>query len=170
MTELFSDVSRETQGAHRALYARRCFMALFAAVAVLGLLNAFGQEASTSTARASGVSLTLSAPERVRGGLFFQSRVEIRARRRIAHPNLVLDHGWTEGMQVNSIEPAPPTELSRDGHVVLGYDALQPGDLLRVWLQFEVDPTSIGRRPYDLALDDGTTELARVSRHIRVLP
>src|SRR3954454_8984006 len=97
MTELFSDVSRETKGAHRALYARRCFMALFAGVAVLGLLNAFGQEASTSTARASGVSLTLSAPERVRGGLFFQSRVEIRARRRIAHPNLVLDQGWTEG-------------------------------------------------------------------------
>jgi hypothetical protein len=114
--------------------------------------------------------MRLAAPEIVRGGLFFQSRVEIRALTAIEHPRLVLDDGWVEGMQVNSIEPSPESETSRDGRVVLSYGGLEPGDLLRVWLQFEVDPTSVGKRPYGIELDDETRPLARVDRTIRVLP
>ena len=47
-------------------------------------------------------------------------------------------------MQVNSIEPAAESESSRDGRLVLSYGALQPGDLPRIWLQFEVSPTNVG--------------------------
>ena len=84
----------------------------------------------------------------MRGGLFFQSRIEIRALAAIEHPRLVLDEGWVEGMQVNSIEPAAESETSRDGRVVLSYGALEPGDVLRVWLQFQVEPTNVGTRDY----------------------
>jgi hypothetical protein len=106
----------------------------------------------------------------VRGGLFFQCKLEVRALREIKFPRIVLDDGWLEGMQVNSIEPAPASESSRDGHVVLSYDKLASGDVLRVWLQFEVDPTSVGHRPYGVELDDAGTPLVRLSRSITVLP
>ena len=89
----------------------------------------------------------MTAPAAVRGGLFFQSRVEIRARRAIAHPRLVLDEGWVEGMQFNSIEPAPVSEASRDGRVVLSYDRIDAGDRLVVWMQFEVDPPTSAIAP-----------------------
>jgi hypothetical protein len=114
--------------------------------------------------------MTLTAPETVRGGLFFQSRVEIRAQSTIDFPRLVLDDGWVEGMQVNSITPEPASQASRDGHVVLSYDKLEAGDVLRIWLQFEVNPTNTGHRSYGLELDDASTPVVRVSRSLTVLP
>ena len=53
---------------------------------------------------------------------------------------------------------------------MLSYDSLKQGDLMRIWFQFEVDPTLTGRRSYGVALDDETTELARVSRSLTVMP
>ena len=166
MTELFSDVTPDSRG----LLARRAIMALFAAVALAALVGFIGQSESTSAASTPSVRMTLSAPEQVRGGLFFQSRVEIRALAPIEHPRLVLDEGWVEGMQVNSIEPAAESESSRDGRLVLSYGALDAGDVLRVWLQFEVNPTNVGRRNYTLELDDGSRRLARIPRTLRVMP
>src|ERR1700754_1446216 len=141
-------------------------MSLFALITLLALLDRFGQKPTASLASSARARMELSAPDTVRGGLFFQSRVEIHALARIAHPRLVLDEGWLEGMQVNSIEPSPADEESRDGKVVLSYTTLEPGDVLKVWLQFEVDPTNVGRRSYGLALEDDMTPVARVSRKL----
>jgi hypothetical protein len=106
----------------------------------------------------------------VRGGLFFESRVEIRAVDAIDHPRLVLDPGWLEGMQFNSIEPAPVGEASRGRRVVFSYDALKAGDTMTVWLQFEVNPTTVGRQPYGIELDDAETPVARLERGLTVFP
>jgi hypothetical protein len=73
-------------------------------------------------------------------------------------------------MQVNSIEPGPSSESSRDGKVVLTWNALDANRPVRVWFQFEVNPTNVGRRDYTLEFDDGDTALARVHRTITVLP
>src|SRR4051794_6753103 len=157
---------RQTTG----LWVRRAVIALFCVIAALALADRFGQQATSASASGPDATLALSAPEVVRGGLFFQSRLDVRARRDVAFPRIVLDHGWLEGMQVNSIEPAPASEASRDGRVVLTYDKLAAGDVLRIWFQFEVDPTSMGHRPYGVELDDASTRLARIDRPITVLP
>jgi hypothetical protein len=172
VSELFSDVAAvpDPRGATVGLWARRAVLTVFAAIAVLGLLDVFGQGATQTTARTSAAVVRVTAPQAVRGGLFFQSRIEIRALRALEHPRLVLDDGWIEGMQVNSIEPAPVGEASRDGRVVLSYDRVDAGERLVVWLQFEVDPTSVGHRSYGLELDDADTKVAAIHRHITVFP
>ena len=53
---------------------------------------------------------------------------------------------------------------------MLSYDKLAAGDLLRIWLQFEVNPTNVGHRPYGVELDDASTRLVRLPRAITVLP
>jgi hypothetical protein len=151
-------------------WTRRGFIALFTLLMAIAVLGVFGQETTSSTATAAGATLRLNAPEHVRGGLFFQSRVEVRATSRIQYPRLVLDEGWVEGMQMNSIEPSPQSEASRQGRLVLSYDTLEPGDVLKVWLQFEVDPTYPGKRAYGIEIDDQATRLARVDRDLRVWP
>ena len=166
----FTDLEIDRAGQNRGLWARRVVIALFCAIAVLALADRFGQRRKESQAASPAARMTLTAPETVRGGLFFQSRVEIHALREIAAPHLVLDHGWVEGMQVNSIEPAPASELSRDGRVVLVYDKLAPGDDLRIWLQFEVNPTNVGHRSYGIELDDEAAPVVRLSPTITVLP
>lgn len=172
MTDLFRDLAAapESSALTRGLWARRVTMTVLLAVAVAALLGVFGQVTSTSTATGAAATLVVDAPETVRGGLFFQSRVDVRATRDLEHPRLVFADGWLEGMQVNSIEPSPVGEASRDGRLVLSYDKLAAGDRLTIWLQFEVDPTSTGRRSYDLALEDATTPVASVRRTITVLP
>lgn len=172
MTELFSEAAAdaEPRGEIAGLWVRRAFMTLFAVFAALGLANVFGQHTSQSATTAPQATLRLTAPETVRGGLFFQSRVEIRAQRALEHPRLVLAEGWTEGMQVNSIEPSPVGEASRDGRLVLSYDGLDAGERLVIWLQFEVNPTNTGRRSYALELDDAETKVVSLDRTLTVLP
>ena len=167
---LFSTLTREPRGITIGLWARRVVLALLGVVVLVAVLNEFGQRPSRSAAVVPAATLRLSAPATVRGGLFFQSRLDVRANRAIDHPRIVLDEGWLEGMQVNSIEPAPVGEASRDGRVVLSYDALQPGDLLRVWFQFEVNPTNVGNRSYAIELDDSERPIARLSPSITALP
>jgi hypothetical protein len=53
---------------------------------------------------------------------------------------------------------------------VLSYTTLEPGDVLKVWLQFEVDPTANGRRAYGLALEDDQQPVARIAHTLTVFP
>jgi hypothetical protein len=168
--DLFRDVPEDNHRLGVGLWTRRALVALFTLTAAAALWGVLGQRARESRASGPAATLRLSAPTTVRGGLLFQSRIEIRALTAIEHPRLVLDDGWLEGMQLNTLEPAPESESSRDGRLVLSYGALEPGDLLRVWLHFQVEPTLIGSRPYDVELDDENRPLARIARTITVLP
>ncbi len=172
VTKLFADVAAvpEPRSEILGLWARRAVLTIFAAIALLGLLGVFGQATTQTATSTPAAVLSVNAPEAVRGGLFFQSRVEVLARRAIAHPRLVLDEGWVEGMQFNSNEPQPVGEASRDGKVVFSYDTLDAGDRLVVRLQYEVNPTNVGHRPYGLELDDAETQVAAVHRWMTVFP
>jgi hypothetical protein len=170
MPDSFATLEREPTGVTAGLWVRRGILTLLGVLVLLALLNRYGQRPATSVVRAPAATLRLSAPAHVRGGLFFQSRLDIRAAQAIDHPRIVLEDGWVEGMQVNSIEPAPVGEATRSGRVVLSYDALKPGDVLRVWLQFEVNPTNVGRRSYAVELDDAERPVVRIGRTITALP
>jgi hypothetical protein len=167
---LFAEVPDNVRGERVGLAVRRVFLTLFALFALCALLGLFGQRRSTATATGPAAVLRLGTPGTVRGGLFFEAVVDVTAAGSVQHPRLVLDEGWLEGMQVNSIEPAAESEASRDGRLVLSYGQLDPGDRLRVYLQFEVNPTNHGRRPAGIELDDAETRIARIDRDITVLP
>jgi hypothetical protein len=169
VTQLFSEVATD-RGLERGLWTRRAIIALLAAIAALAVWGLFGQRDRETTARGAGVEMTVSSPDVVRGGLYFQATIDITTTVPIEHPRLVLDEGWLEGLQVNSIEPAAESETSRDGLVVLSYGGLEAGDRLKIWLQFQVDPTNPGRRPHGISLDDETRTLVRIDRDLTVLP
>ena len=172
MADVFEELARrgDTPRIRRAPWLRRVILTLFAVFVLLALFNLFGEQPRTVAGAGPAARLKVSVPRAVRGGLFFQARIEVRALRTIEHPRLVLDRGWFEQMQFNSNEPQPVSEASRDGKVVLSYDTLDAGDRLVVWLQFEVNPTNVGTRPIGVELDDGDTPLASVHPKITVLP
>ena len=170
MSDFFTTLEREPTGITRGLWVRRAILTVLGVLVLLALLNRFGQHPAKSSARSPAATMRLTGPNTVRGGLFFQSRLDISAAQAIDHPRIVLDEGWLEGMQVNSIEPAPVGETARKGRVVLSYDSMKPGDLLRVWFQFEVNPTNVGHRSYAVELDDAEQPVARVAPTITALP
>jgi hypothetical protein len=170
VAQRFADVEHDERGERRGLRSRRFVMSVLTLVPLIALTGVLGQRATTTSAAGRQASIAVRAPKTVRGGLFFQSRVTIQVTGRIQHPRLVLDPGWLEGMQINSVEPQAQDESSRGGRLVLAYSTLKPGDRVELWLQFQVNPTNVGHRSYALELDDDTQRIARAQRTITVLP
>lgn len=152
------------------IVTRRVLFLLLTALAVAALLGAFGQSPQQSVAAADRAELDVSAPSRVRGGLLFQARFTVVASGAIENATLVLARGWMESMQINTIEPSPAEEASRDGDLALSFGPLAAGDRLVLYMQFQVNPTNIGRRSADVGLYDGAELLTRVERTITVFP
>jgi hypothetical protein len=162
--------NRDLAGRSYAPWLRRALLAAVTAIPVLALLGVFGQDPTTTSAASPVASLSVTAPARLRGGLIFQVRVKVVAHREIAHPQIDFAEGWLESMSVNSIQPEPEAEHSHDGQLVLTYSSLPAGKTLVAWLYFQVNPTNVGKRREDVALQDGSQLLARVHRSLTIFP
>ncbi len=152
------------------LTIRRATFAVLTLVALLALFNFFGQRPKETTVAADAADLEVFAPTALRGGLYYQGRLTVEPKQDIEKATLVLDSGWTEQMQINTIEPSPVGEASRDGKLTFDFGHLAPDDKLVVYLQFQVNPTNVGRRSQDVELYDDTTLLARADRTVTVFP
>jgi hypothetical protein len=162
---------RELDGLYSAgILARRLGYIVLLAVAVLGLLNVFGQRPSTDTADASAARLELYAPSHVRGGLLFMARFRITAKQDLKKATLVLDPGWAESMTINTIEPAPTDETSDNGRLALTLGPIKAGDSFLLFMQFQVNPTNVGRRSQNVELRDGETHIGTIRRTVTVFP
>jgi hypothetical protein len=161
---------RDLSGLERRNVIRWIFLAVLAIPLVLGLLNVFGQRPHTSKVSAPAASLKVYSPTTVRGGLYYESRFTIDAVEEIKEATLVLHPGWLEGMTLNTLEPAPIGEASRNGELALELGHIPAGQKYRFFLQFQVNPTNVGRRSQQVDLYDGDTKLLTVKRSITVWP
>lgn len=171
-TPQFIDVARhlELRGRKWHVSVRRVLLVLLALVPVVALLNVFGQRPTTGTASSAAADLEVHAPEHLRGGLLYMGRFTIHARQTLRKPALVLDPGWVEGTQVNTVTPAPETEESRDGRLVYHYDTIPAGEDVVIYAQFQVNPTNVGRRSQSVRLDALGMPSVVVDRTVTILP
>jgi hypothetical protein len=161
---------RDLAGREWHPYLRRAILLLLALFALAALLNAFGQRATTSGASSNLASLQVTAPERLRGGLYFQGRFRFSSPTGIAKPALLLDPGWMEAMTLNSTEPQASNEGIRAGRLEFDFPSLAPGKQFTFWTEWQVNPTNIGSHDQDVSLYDGDHLLAHVDRSLFVFP
>jgi hypothetical protein len=147
-------------------WVRWSLMTLVAVLPLLALANVFGQHASTARA---GV-LTLRAPTTVRSGVLFGARFTIRPRAALRDATLVLDPGWGDGLTINTLEPSPVSEGSRNGAFVFKLGHVPAGGRFDFFLQFQVNPTAVGNRSQDVVLFDGSRRVASISRTLTIFP
>jgi hypothetical protein len=152
------------------LRLNRGLLSLVGLFLLLGLANVFGQRPTTSRASSGAASLSVYAPDRVRGGLLYTVRFHVVAHRPLAHATLLLAPGWIEGMQVNSINPQPEQEGSRDGWLELDLGPIAAGKSYITFIEFQVNPTNVGHRAQDVVLADGDRTLFHLHRTITVYP
>ena len=167
--QLVLKVARDREG-RRDVTARRIALAALLVVLALGLLNVFGQRPATTVADADAATLEVYAPERVRGGLFYEARFTIEAREEVEEATLVLDSGWAEGITINTVAPGPIGEASRDGRLAFELGRIPAGQKHVLFLQLQVNPTNVGHRAQDVELYDGDELLATINRTITVWP
>jgi hypothetical protein len=110
------------------------------------------------------------SPTKVRSGLLFEGRFTIEARRDLKRATLVLSQGWIEGITINTIEPAPIGEASRNGSLSFTLGHIPAGQRFVLYMQFQVNPTNVGRRSNDVELYDGEQKLLGIHRTLTIWP
>jgi hypothetical protein len=161
---------RDLAGRERRPIVRNVLLGLVCLFLLLGLANVFGQVPSVSTAETTTARLEVKAPRTIRGGLYFQARYKVEAVEEIEEGILVLDPDWLEDITLNTVEPSPIGEASRDGKIALELGRIPAGDEYILYLHYQVNPTATGSRSQNVELYDGEQLLATIERNAFVWP
>lgn len=161
---------RDLEPRRNDIWIRRGLFALVCVVPVLALPNLFGQRPSTSTGTAAAARLSVVAPSRVRGGLLYQARFRVTARKSLAQAALVFDSGWLDGLTINTLEPSPASQTSRNGKLALDLGPIAAGQSYVLVADFQVNPTTLGRQDQGLTLYDGNRALITIHRTLTIFP
>lgn len=155
---------RDFEGKALGQWLRHGFLLLLTIFVVAALLNAFGARPQTEEAGAAAATLKITAPERVRGGLLYQARLQIHANEPIGAPTLVFDKGWIEETTINTVQPEPAATTSDPKHLKLRYPPLPPGRTLDVYIALQANPNDVGTHDANVALYDADEEIASINR------
>lgn len=161
---------RDLQGRGWHIWVRRGLLGLVALFVLLALLNVFGQRSSTARAESAAASLDVRSPTRVRGGLLWQARFTVQAREAVKNATLVLSEGWFDGNTINTIEPSPLGQGSRNGSLTLQLGHIPQGNRYVLYIEFQTNPTNFGRRDADVQLEDDGKLLLSLHRKLTVFP
>jgi hypothetical protein len=161
---------RDFEGRGGEIWIRRALFGLVCVVPVLALANVFGQRPQVSTATAPTAKLSISAPARVRGGLLYQVRFTVTARKKLDQAALVLDRGWLDGLTINTLEPSPASESSVDGKLGLDLGPIAAGDSYVLFIDYQVNPTTVDSQNQTVTLYDGNKALITIHRTLTVFP
>ena len=82
----------------------------------------------------------------------------------------MLNEKWIDGLTVNTIEPSPVNEASRDGKLAFDLGHLAAGTRYVLYVDYQVNPTTVGSRTLKAELDDGEQPVASLSRQLRIWP
>jgi hypothetical protein len=151
-------------------WVRRVGLALLVAFLAVGLANVFGQATGEESVGNDTAKLTLRAPAAVRPGLVYQVLFRIDARVDLEEPALVLDPGWFESFTTNSYQPEPVEWEHRAGRNVLLYGPIEAGEHLVARLQYQVNPTAVGRRTQNVVLEEKGAPLLTLEHDLFVYP
>lgn len=161
---------QDLEGRAIEVLARRVVLGLLVVFLIAGLFSLFGQRSATVTASGGGATLTVRSPDALRGGLVYQTKITAQGAAAIDAPKLVLSPGFLDGLTINTLEPSPAEEKTVDGHLVLTFPPVEAGDLLTVWIDGQVNPTTVGRRVHEVTLRDGENPLVSARLDVEVYP
>ena len=164
------DRHRDLIGRRGQVWWRHGITIALLAFLVAGLLNEFGQAQDIFHAGGGSASLEISAPAHLRGGLLYTVVFTIAARRDVKNAVLELSPAWGEGQQINTIEPTPLGQGSRNGDLLFTLGHIPAGQKYVLYMGFQVNPTNVGSRSADVKLYDGGSLLAHIDRTLTVLP
>ncbi len=82
----------------------------------------------------------------------------------------MLSPDWLEGITLNTIEPSPLGEASKDGSLSLDLGHIRQGQTYTLYLQMQVNPTTFGTRTQQTSLFDGKTLLLSSQRDVTIFP
>ncbi len=153
------------------IWIRRFSIALLTALIVLALFNVFGQRSSDAVANTPSATLRVHSPTIVRSGLLFQAKFTVTAKQPLPDAQLVLGHGWIDGLTLNTNEPSASSETSGpNGSLVFDIGSLDAGQSYTQYFEYQVNPTSNGRRSQFVAVTSKGASVVSLRRTMTIIP
>ena len=139
-------------------------------VMALGLSGVLGGRDALLHASSEGVELSVLTPQVIRNGQFFETTLQVTARRDIEKLVLRVPPALWRDFTVNSAVPAASEEGFQDGDYAFTFDKLKAGDRFETKFDLQINPDATGHRSGDIGVFDGERRLAAVPVRMRVLP
>lgn len=157
------------QGLHRhASPISFLLLAAILGVALAGFLG--GGPASQLRVSGERADLTVTAPERVDNGTFFEIRFQVDAKDDLADAVIAIAPAYWRDLTINTMIPAAADERFEDGSFRFSFGPLKRGEQL-VWkVDGQVNPPLLGGTTGTIAVYDGSERLLQMPVKLRVLP
>jgi len=163
------DESHCAPGGHRhATWWRLGILAVILGIALLGFLG--GAPAPTLRAERPAASLSVTSPDVLRNGMFFETRMSALARRPIKDAVIAVPATLWRDITINTMIPAAAEEEMVDGEFRFHFGPLDAGERLAVKVDGQVNPPRYGRSGGRIRLLDGEAEMVAVPVSLRVIP
>lgn len=140
------------------------------AVMAWALSGRAGGRTADWTVETPAAVLRIEAPRIIRTGQFYETTVEVRARRDIAQLAVAVEPGLWKDVTINSTVPTPAEESYAADRVRFSFDRLAAGETFVFKVDAQVNPSRWGTNAGTLALLDGEAPLAALPLSMRILP
>ncbi len=163
------DESHANEASNRhASWWRLGLLALILGFALSGLLG--GAPAPTERVDTAAATLAVNTPDRLRNGMFFETRVAVVAKRPIADAVIAFPAGYWRDLTINTAIPAPTEEEYSDGEFRFHFGPLAAGERLEYKIDGQINPARLGGSGGRVRLLDGEAELAAMTLELTVIP
>lgn len=156
------------QGNRHASWWRLGILALVLALALFGFLG--GAPAPTLRAASDGASLAVTTPDRLRNGMFFETRMSAVAKRPIADAVIAVPAAMWRDATINTMVPAPAEEEFVDGEFRFHFGPLGAGEKIGFKIDGQMNPPRFGSSSGRIRLLDGEAEVVAVAVSLKVIP
>lgn len=138
------------------------------AAALLGVFG--GGKSAPVQASSPAATLTVTTPQTLRSGLFFETRMEVTAHRAIDDVVIALPPELWRDQTINTMIPSPDKEAGEDGAFRFHYGSLAAGKSLTIKFDGQINPPLFAGTRGTVSLQDGDAPLVRVPLRYRVWP
>ena len=151
-----------------ASWWRLGILVLILGVALSGILG--GAPAPTVRAASDAASIAVTTPDRLRNGMFFETRIAATATRPIADAVVAIPAALWRDATINTMIPAPTEEAFVDGEFRFHFGPLDAGETVAFKIDGQMNPPRFSGAGGRIRLLDGDAERVAVPVTLKVIP
>ena len=163
-----SDGIRQCRWQQHANPAALVLLALWLGVGLSGMVG--GHANPVYVNETDDARVVVDFPEVLRNGELFEMRAGITAKTALQNPTLALSADYWRELTINSFMPTPVQESSTADEYRFTWDALEPGQTLRIKVDGQVNPQFYSFTSAQVALMDGERLVSRQDIQLRIWP
>lgn len=156
------------RGSRHASWWRLGILVAVLGSALLGFLG--GGPAPTDRASSAAATLAVTSPDRLRNGMFFETRIAAVAKAPIGDAVIAIPAAMWRDTTINTLIPGPTEERYVDGEFRFHFGPLEAGKQLGFKIDGQLNAPRYGASRGRVRLLDGDAELAAVPIALTVIP